>query len=215
MYSYHVYKFFPWIISGFKKMKPVAGKIFISFHLSSFILIKQNLGENMKKKNNKEEKKNKNHNGIHGHRIWKTIAIAVIAVFAVIIIAGVIRTHYIRSSFIKPTQAQIDYATKIATEKLQSAGVNSSGFQMQYGKRMRKMHNGVLNRIIIQVLFYNNSTTHTYLIDVDSGEILLHSQTDMYNSFGNQFKVRNNEKPTYPSGIYPRFFKYSVDAKKK
>ena len=126
--------------------------------------------------------------------IWKIVAIAVIAIFGVLIIGGLIKAHYIRSSFVKPTQAQIDYAAKIATEKLQSMGENVSAFQIQTGKRMRTHKENGVSRTIIQVSFSNNSTTHIYLVDVNSGEVLLHSETETFVPFWeHKKKLRGDE----------------------
>ena len=142
----------------------------------------------MKKQKNELKHQSKIDSDHHGKRIWKIIAIAVIAIFALIIAGGLIKAHYIRSSFVKPTQAQIDYAAKIATEKLQSSGGNSSMFQIQVGRKMRRLHEDGINMTIIQVSFNNKVTSHTYLIDVNSGKVLLHSQTDMYIAFGEHQK---------------------------
>ena len=108
------------------------------------------------------------------------MAIAVIIIFALFLAGGLIKAMYIRNSFVKPAQAQIDYATKIAREKLQSTGVNSSAFQVQTGRMMRTMHDNMGTKTMLQVSFYSNSTTHTYLVDVGSGKIILHSETDLY-----------------------------------
>lgn len=137
-----------------------------------------------KSKENDKKQQPKAARGYHGKMAWKITAIALIAAFALLIAGGLIKAHYIRSSFIKPTQSQIDYAAKIATGKLQSMAVNASEFQIQVGSRMRKLRDDGAPRTIIQVSFYNKATTHTYLIDVNSGEILLHSETDIYKAFG-------------------------------
>ena len=100
-------------------------------------------------------------------RFWRILAVAVVVLFAVIIAGGLIKAHYIRSSFIKPTQNQINYATKIATEELQSTGRNASAFQFQVGRKMRKLHDDATTKTIIQVSFYNNATTHIYLVDIN------------------------------------------------
>ena len=133
-------------------------------------------------KNQKKEQKQK---------IWKIVAIAMIVVFAALLAGGLIKAHYIKSSFVKPTQTQIDYATKIAAEKLQSMGGNVSSFQIQAGRRMRILHDNGITRTIMQVSFYNNATTHTYLVDIDSGEILSHSETDTY------IKLEEHQKKRY------------------
>ena len=144
----------------------------------------------MKNQKNEEKQKFMAAHKIHGQRIWKIVAIAVIVVFVLLILGGLIKAYYFRSSLIKPTQAQIDYATKIATEKLQSMGVNSSAFQIEVGRKMRRLHQEGTERTIMQVSFYNNVTSHTYLIDVNTGEVLLHSETDTYIAFGEHQKKR-------------------------
>ena len=131
-------------------------------------------------KNKKEEKQIASK-----QKIWKTVSIAVIILFAVIIAGGLIKAFYIRSSFVKPTNEQIDYATKIATEKLKSMHVNASMFQI-HADRMRRMRDDGKTRGIMQVSFYNNSTMHTFLVDVNSGEVLLHSETDTYGTWMNR-----------------------------
>ena len=128
--------------------------------------------------------------------LWKITAIAVIVLFMLLIVGGLIKVYYLKSSLIKPTQAQVDYVTKIATERLQSTGNNASMFQIHVGSRIRREHEDGTNRDIIQVSFNNNVTSHMYLIDVNTGEVLLHSQTDMYIDFGGHQKKRHHNK--YP-----------------
>lgn len=134
-----------------------------------------------KEKEEKQDSKNKS-----TQKVWKVISISVIILFVILIIGGLIKAFYIRSSFVKPTREQVDFATKIATEKLQSMHVNSSMFQV-HADRMRKMHDDGegKTRGMMQVSFYNNSTMHTFLVDVNSGEVLLHSETDVYGSWMN------------------------------
>ena len=166
--------------------------------------------KNKKMKNDIKEEKQKftAANNNYGQRFWRVVAIAVIVLFAVIIAVGLIKAHYIKSSFIKPTQAQIDYATKIAAEKLQSTGGNASAFQIQVGRKMRMLHDDGAAKTIIQVSFYNNATTHIYLVDVNSGKVLLHSETDIYSTFGNRHKENRREKLGYLFDFYPRFFEH-------
>jgi len=132
-----------------------------------------------------------------GQRILKAVAIAVIVVFALVIIGGMMKVYYLKASFIKPTQAQIDYATKIATAKLQSAGGNASAFQVHVGRGMRKIHDDETARTLIQVALNNNVTSHAYLIDVNTGEVLLHSETDIYGTWTNN-KMHNRHDSRYP-----------------
>lgn len=113
---------------------------------------------------------------------WKVVAVAAILLFAIFIVSGIMKAHYFKPSFTKPTQEQIDYATKLASDRLESTGANISDFKIKFGQGMRtpQPQNEKSKRTIIQVSFYNNVTTHIYLVDVNSGEVLLHSQTDIY-----------------------------------
>jgi len=135
------------------------------------------------KKQQSDGKKSIEKYNLKSHRAWKIIAISVIVLFALLVLGGAIRAYYFRSSFTKPMQAQLDFAAKKATEKLQSTGANASSFQMHIGTKMKRMHDNQLSRSIMQVSFVNNNTTHIYLVDVDSGDIILHSETDVYGSW--------------------------------
>ena len=136
------------------------------------------------KKQQKEEKKsvakiNK------GQRVWKIVAIAVVIIFVLIVLGVSIKIYHYKSSLTKPSQAQIDYATKIAEKKLQSTGNNASAFQINVGSRIKTFYNDEVSRSIIQVSFMNNSTSHIYLIDLNLGEVVLHTETDTYGAWPN------------------------------
>jgi hypothetical protein len=133
--------------------------------------------------------------------LWKIIAVLVIIIFSAFIIGGIIKAHHIKSLFVEPTKEQTDYAKTIATEKLQSTGANISNFQVIVGERMRKPYDDP--RTIIQVSFYNNATTHIYLVDVNSVEVLLHSETEVFGSFGDIHKPFRREGPL-PFGMFPK-----------
>lgn len=116
--------------------------------------------------------------------VWKAIAVLVVVIFVLFIIGGIIKSHHFRSSIVKPAQEQIDYAKAIATEKLQLTGENASAYEIRVAGTMRKIPlNGVAQNII-QVSFYSNATTHMYLVNLGSGEVILHSQTDVYKEIG-------------------------------
>jgi len=146
-------------------------------------------------------------------KVWKITAVAVIVLFVLLMIAGLIKVYYFRSFLIKPTQVQIDYATKIATEKLKSMGENASSFQTHVGKRIKRFRSDGIAKSIMEVSFYKDSTSHAYLIDVNSGEVLLHSETNTYGAWMNQ-KAYNRHESMHSSGdrkrleqIYPNLEK--------
>lgn len=151
----------------------------------------------MKNRKREEKQQLREAGSNKGQRILKAVAIAVIVVFALVIIGGLIKVYYLKASFIKPTQAQVDYATKIAAAKLQSAGENASAFQVHVGRGMRKIHDGETARTLMQVAFNNNVTSHAYLIDMNTGEVILHSETDIYGTWTSN-KMHNRHDSMHP-----------------
>ena len=154
----------------------------------------------MERKQKEEKKLARNYKG---QRIWKIVAISMIAVFLLLIFGGLIRAYHFRSLLIKATQSQIDFAAKKATEKLQSSGVNASAFEIHSGNKIKKVYDGGVSRNILQVSFVNNTITHIYLIDVNSGEFLLHSETDTYGTWANN-KMYEHKNRMRPSILYKR-----------
>ncbi len=122
-------------------------------------------------------------------RVWKIVAISFIVIFVLFVFVGLIKSHNIKSSFVKPSQDQIELAKRIAAEKLQSANINASTFQITVGERGQKHRD---NKVILQVVFYNDTTTHAYLVDLDSGKVILHSETEIFE------KISDPRKPYLP-----------------
>ncbi len=130
----------------------------------------------------KENKKQPDHS-----RLWKIIAISMIVLFAVFVAAGMLKAHNIRSSFKKPTQEQVDYAIKVAAEKLQAEGIEVSNLTSRAGSMVRNVRDNrpgsMPDRAIIQVSFYNDTASYTALIDVGSGEVVMHTNSMRYKGF--------------------------------
>jgi hypothetical protein len=162
---------------------------------------KTKVGKKLEKQESKKEaEKPEAGRAQHGRtqNIWKILAIAVIVIFALFLVSGMVKYYYIRSSFVEPTQAQVSYAVKLATGKLESGGMNVSAFQVKVEEMMRRPHDDRENRSILQVLFYTNTTTHTYLVDVNSGEVILHSETEWYARPSGQDRYGTAQPPPGP-----------------
>jgi len=132
--------------------------------------------------------------------VWKIVAIAVVGIFAVLIIMGLIKAHNIKSSFAAPTNAQIDLAKNLAIEKFESIGGNPSAFQIRVEDRMRRPRDDTTNTTILQVVFYNDTTTHLFLVDVNSGKVIMHSETEMYEKLPSSGEMQHNERPPFGPG---------------
>lgn len=152
----------------------------------------------------KEVKQNSSATHDTNQRIyWKIVAISVMLIFLLIVIGVLIKVYHYRSSLTKPTQAQTDEAARIATKKLQSMGDNVSAFKIHVGTKIRSLNDNGVPRKILQVSFANNATSHTFLIDISKGEILLHSETEVYVAFGErQNKLLSDEHFELGGGRY-------------
>jgi hypothetical protein len=134
--------------------------------------------------------------GVKHTHLWKTVAIMMIIAFAVLIIGSAIKAYHFRSSFMRPSESQIEYAKTVAIQKLQSMGINPADYQTRTPDEMRIIPTEGVKRSVLQVSFHNKETAHTFLVDVNSGDILLHTETDVYIPLGNE---RN---PSEPPGLF-------------
>jgi len=138
--------------------------------------------------------------------IWKVVSVVFIFLFILVIAGGIFRVSHSRGSLMTPTQDQINYARDIVAAQLQDSGDNISDYKVTISNDIREFGPMPLDRRgfgpmmppqapskvpsqgtrnIIQVSLHKNSTMQLFLIDIDSGEILMHSRTDFYGGMGN------------------------------
>jgi hypothetical protein len=135
--------------------------------------------------------------------VWKLVAICFIVIFAIFIVFGLIRAYHSKSSFVIPSQDQKDLALKVATEKFVSSGGNLSDFKVIVSDRMHKSHDGKSD--ILQVSLYNNVINHVYIVDVDTGALLLHSETETFDGFKESTTGFRHEGPM-PISFFSKIF---------
>lgn len=128
--------------------------------------------------------------------IWKIISICMVIIFVFFIIIGLFKASHYRSSITKPTQAQIDSAKAIATEKLMSIGEDPTKYNISVANKMRKIPIDGQSNNILQVSFFSNLKTHSYIIDLNNNEVMVHTQTDIYRAIldPNQNFCQKNSK---------------------
>lgn len=117
--------------------------------------------------------------------VWKILSILFIVLFIFVVISGVWRAYHFRHSFTKATPAQIDIVKGIAMTDLTSKGVNMSDFSFKVSDEIRgkpKGSDGLDDRQILEVSANNASVRYMYIIDVNSSNILVYSQTIFYDS---------------------------------
>jgi len=147
-------------------MKPVTGSFICCFTLSGVMAKPQ------------KEKKTIN--------IWKIIALAFVAVFCVIIVISMIRLYHFEPHRSFANLAQLDLAKSVVSQDLSKQGDNISNYKLQASDMARGFARDGLNKNIIQISLYDRSKRHLYLVDVDSGEIVMHSETTFYGWMENQ-----------------------------
>jgi hypothetical protein len=119
------------------------------------------------------------------HVFWKGIAITFITIFCVILVFGVIRWQHFRPHQDAAQQQQIDMAKEAVSADLSSAGYNISDYNVQVASTVRGFEAGMKDESIIQISLFGESKIHQYLVDADSGKMIMHSETTFYDGMKN------------------------------
>jgi len=121
-----------------------------------------------------------------GNLFWKGVAIAFIVVFCIIVVFGIIRFYHFEPPRAAANPSQIDLAEKVVAQDLSSRGKNISNYKIQVSGMARGFARDGVSKSIIQVSLYDKSRRHLYLIDADSGQMVMHSETTFYGWMENQ-----------------------------
>jgi hypothetical protein len=122
--------------------------------------------------------------------VWKIVAVVFIILFCMALIGGLFRISYPRHYFMAPTQEQIDSAKAIVAQELAKEGDDINNYKVVVSNRIGKF-NGIDIGVhpeppgrqipsgnVIHISLQSNSTSHFYLIDIDSGNVVMHSFTE-------------------------------------
>lgn len=138
---------------------------------------KSDKSKKTEKRDNKADKK--------VHVFWKGISIAFIVLFGAILVFGIVRWHHFKPHHTAAQQSQIDLAKNAVSADLSSAGYNLSDYKIQVADTVRGFARDQLNKNIIQISLFGDSKMHQYLVDADSGKIIMHSETTFYDGMKN------------------------------
>lgn len=123
------------------------------------------------------------------HVFWKGISIAFIIIFGVILVFGVLRWYHFKPHHIAVQQSQIDLAKNAVSADLAKAGYNVSDYKIQVADSARGFsrdrEQDRMDEKIIQISLFGDSKMHQYLVDADSGSIMMHSETTFYDGMKN------------------------------
>jgi uncharacterized protein YpmB len=130
----------------------------------------------------------------YGWNVWKIVAIAIIAVFAVILIGGLVKLYYFKSSFSPITQEQQALINKAINQDLMSKGDAIDNYAENMPNKIRMMDDNDKKRAEIPVFLQNSTTRHLYMMDANSGEIISHTvTTDYISTCDNKIKEGGRE----------------------
>jgi len=112
--------------------------------------------------------------------VWKILSITFVVLFALVLLVGLWKAYHFRSSFKSATTAQMDTAKTIAMNSLASKGENVSNYIAQISDNIRPINVGSERKSSIEVSLNNESVHNLYIIDVDSGNILMYNRMEFY-----------------------------------
>jgi len=116
--------------------------------------------------------------------VWKVVSVIFIFLFILVLVSGLFRVQDFKGSFKTPTQDQIEYAKAIVARELQNQSDDINNYQFIISEDIRRFDRITPSKNIIQVSLQKNSTMQMFLIDIDSGEVLMHSKTEFYGGPG-------------------------------
>ncbi|MBW2971692.1 hypothetical protein KY359_01525 [Candidatus Woesearchaeota archaeon] len=128
----------------------------------------------------KKEEKTANKTASRKSMIWKIVAISIVIIFILIVAGGLLKVHNTRESFAEATPEQKTSAESAVQLDLESRGLNESEYSIAAARNVMHIRESGEDRNILQVFADSNASRHSYLIDTDSGMIMLHSQTEAY-----------------------------------
>ncbi|HLC47073.1 MAG TPA: hypothetical protein VJI75_05055 [Candidatus Nanoarchaeia archaeon] len=112
--------------------------------------------------------------------LWKSIAVIFLMLFCSIIILGILRWNYYRPSYHSIDSVQKELAMNLISQDMGSSGKNISEYKTLVSNMTHKFARGRVNKNTLQVSLYSPSSRHQYIIDIDSGTIVMHSETLVY-----------------------------------
>ena len=116
--------------------------------------------------------------------IWKIVAVVVVLVFALILAGGLLKLHKFKAEFTSATDAQIETARSLVTTDLQGRGLNATEYNITIPEKIRKMDKRMdrtgVQRTLLPANARSGTSKHDYIIDMDAGMIVMHSQTEAY-----------------------------------
>lgn len=111
-------------------------------------------------------------------RALKITSAAIVAVFIVIIAAGLIKERLSGPPPPRPTDAQAVEAKDAVAAALRAEGDDISNYRVTTGRRIRSLGKEARSRHVLQLALLGGSRRHFYLVDVSSHQIVVHAEIE-------------------------------------
>ena len=128
--------------------------------------------------------------------LWKIVAVVFIVLFGLALAGGLFRIYHAVPPMSVPTQEQMDSARNVVAQELAKSGDDIGNYEVTISSMIRKLDrmlpmfirmegpegSGFSQEIrdgnTIHVSLQSETKTHFYLVDIDSGKIIMHSFTE-------------------------------------
>ncbi len=109
---------------------------------------------------------------------WKIVSLIFIALFAVLLIVSLVRFSHSRPSLTPATPEQMESAKAIVVQNLQASGDDISNYTIEASSEIGRM--GDAQKEVLRVTAENDTSRHFYLVDLETGKLVLHDATHRY-----------------------------------
>jgi hypothetical protein len=137
-----------------------------------------------KKRKHKKQEKQYTKSNI---KVWKTLAIACVVIFCIIVLVSLVKVYHFKSSFTEPTEEQITTAEALIAQAVEQRGDVLDDYEIKVRHRMRKTSRNQ----VLQVSLQKEAVHETFLVDLGAEEIVMHSKTE---SFGWMIEVSKERR---------------------
>ena len=135
--------------------------------------------------------------------IWKILAIVFVALFIIIMAVGIFRSPKFREHPQQLTASQIDNVKSIALSDMNSRGDMIANYTINTPGIVRIIYTAGIKRNVTEVAIYNVTVRDMYIIDLDTGQILVYSKTEFFdglNHLNDDKRMGDNVNPNQPPG---------------
>ena len=123
--------------------------------------------------------------------MWKVISLIFISIFCIVVILNLVRFYHASSSSVDATPEQVQMAEALIQADLHARGGDISAYHVDIAPIVRTHDVGGQEEAVIHASLSTPTSQESYLIDLDKGEIVMHSMTVYYDWMTDE----NNRRP--------------------